>query len=50
MEEKESLLQKLQDRLTEAELKANEHKTVYENFVGMLAIHFYLLLDCVKNM
>ncbi|KAL0874759.1 hypothetical protein Bca101_024464 [Brassica carinata] len=33
MEEKESLLQKLQDCLTEAELKANELRAAYENFV-----------------
>uniref|UniRef100_M4EIS2 RecF/RecN/SMC N-terminal domain-containing protein n=1 Tax=Brassica campestris TaxID=3711 RepID=M4EIS2_BRACM len=33
IEEKESSLQKLQDCLTEAELKANELKTAYENFI-----------------
>ncbi|WZY74544.1 structural maintenance of chromosomes protein 6A-like isoform X2 [Brassica napus] len=33
IEEKEFSLQKLQDCLTEAELKANELKTAYENFI-----------------
>ncbi|KAL0823166.1 hypothetical protein Bca101_046843 [Brassica carinata] len=33
IEEKESSLQKLQDCLTEAELKANELKAAYENFI-----------------
>lgn len=43
IEEKESSLQKLQDCLTEAELKANELRAAYENFIGMLTIHFIFI-------
>jgi len=48
IEEKESLLEKLQDSLKEAELKANELKASYENLYGMLAIHLYSWI-CVKE-
>jgi len=42
------LLEKLQDSLKEAELKANELKASYENLYGMLAIHLYSWI-CVKE-
>lgn len=44
--EKESLLEKLEDSLTEAELKANELKASFENLYGMLAIHLFFLDLC----
>lgn len=49
IEEKESLLEKLQDSLKEAELKANELKASYEKLYGMLAIHLFFLDLCKKR-